>query len=203
MLVKISRNDKGNPPGKLADAELHFTEGALDGLKLIGFCGLGAAQRQRAATSPSPRGSTRSTASAAASRCCARIVDGHAQDRLRDLILRGVRRSTRSRRRWRSDGRGAAADAAPGAVAVGRPRSAAGQLLAQPSVELGSEEAGLQAAVDDVPRQHRVLADRSRNTYQSASTPASATAARHWPPLRSAASITGATRRSPSDSSAW
>jgi len=27
-----------NPrPGKLADAELHFTEGVLDGLKLIGF----------------------------------------------------------------------------------------------------------------------------------------------------------------------
>jgi hypothetical protein len=37
MLVKISRNDKGNPPGKLADAELHFNEGVLDGLKLIGF----------------------------------------------------------------------------------------------------------------------------------------------------------------------
>jgi hypothetical protein len=30
-------NDKGNPPGKLADAEVHFTEGPLEGLKLIGF----------------------------------------------------------------------------------------------------------------------------------------------------------------------
>jgi hypothetical protein len=37
MVVKITPNDKGNPSGKLADAELHFTEGALDGLKLIGF----------------------------------------------------------------------------------------------------------------------------------------------------------------------
>ena len=37
MTVKIVPNDKGNPPGKLADAELHFTEGALEGLKLIGF----------------------------------------------------------------------------------------------------------------------------------------------------------------------
>ena len=37
MNVKITPNDKGNPPGKLADAELHFTEGPLDGLKLIGF----------------------------------------------------------------------------------------------------------------------------------------------------------------------
>ena len=36
-VVKIIPNDKGNPPGKLADAELHFTEGVLDGLKLIGF----------------------------------------------------------------------------------------------------------------------------------------------------------------------
>lgn len=36
-MVKITPNDKGNPPGKLADAELHFTEGPLDGLKLIGF----------------------------------------------------------------------------------------------------------------------------------------------------------------------
>jgi hypothetical protein len=37
--VKITPNDKGNPPGKLADAELHFTDaaGPLAGLKLIGF----------------------------------------------------------------------------------------------------------------------------------------------------------------------
>ena len=37
MVVKITPNEKNNPPGKLADAELHFTEGVLDGLKLIGF----------------------------------------------------------------------------------------------------------------------------------------------------------------------
>lgn len=37
MIVKITHNDKNNPPGKLADAELHFTEGVLEGLKLIGF----------------------------------------------------------------------------------------------------------------------------------------------------------------------
>ena len=37
MVVKITQNDRNNPPGKLADAELHFTEGVLDGLKLIGF----------------------------------------------------------------------------------------------------------------------------------------------------------------------
>lgn len=37
MTIRITPNDKGNPPGKLADAELHFTDGPLNGLKLIGF----------------------------------------------------------------------------------------------------------------------------------------------------------------------
>jgi hypothetical protein len=37
VTVKITRNEKNNPPGKLAEAELHFTEGILSGLKLIGF----------------------------------------------------------------------------------------------------------------------------------------------------------------------
>lgn len=37
MTIKIVPNEKGNPPGKLADAELHFTQGPLEGLKLIGF----------------------------------------------------------------------------------------------------------------------------------------------------------------------
>src|SRR3990170_3495676 len=37
MTIKITPNDKGNPPGKLADAELHFEDGPLAGLKLIGF----------------------------------------------------------------------------------------------------------------------------------------------------------------------
>jgi hypothetical protein len=37
LTVHITPNDKQNPPGKLADAELHFTDGELDGLKLIGF----------------------------------------------------------------------------------------------------------------------------------------------------------------------
>ena len=37
MTVKIITNERGNPPGKLADAELHFSDGPLAGLKLIGF----------------------------------------------------------------------------------------------------------------------------------------------------------------------
>jgi hypothetical protein len=86
MQVKISRNDKGNPPGKLADAELHFSEGVLDGMKLIGFSiwerrnGSG-----RNVTFParqySVNGERRSFA------LLRPLVDGHAQDRVRDLIL--------------------------------------------------------------------------------------------------------------------
>ncbi len=37
MTIKITPNDRSVPPGKLADAELHFSEGPLDGLKLVGF----------------------------------------------------------------------------------------------------------------------------------------------------------------------
>src|SRR5262245_12494228 len=37
MQIRIIDNDRSNPPGKLADAELHFTAGPLAGLKLIGF----------------------------------------------------------------------------------------------------------------------------------------------------------------------
>ncbi len=86
MVVKISRNDKGNPPGKLADAELHFAEGVLDGLKLIGF---GIWERRggggRNVTFParqySVNGERRSFA------LLRPIVDATAQERLRDVIL--------------------------------------------------------------------------------------------------------------------
>ena len=38
ITIKITANDRGNPPGKLADAEVHFVgDSPLAGLKLIGF----------------------------------------------------------------------------------------------------------------------------------------------------------------------
>ena len=38
ITVKITPNDRGNPAGKLAEAELHFGgESPLAGMKLIGF----------------------------------------------------------------------------------------------------------------------------------------------------------------------
>lgn len=86
MVVKIIENVNGNPPGKLADAELHFGEGPLDGLKLIGF---GIWERRggngRNVTFParqySVNGERRSFA------LLRPVVDATAQERIRDLIL--------------------------------------------------------------------------------------------------------------------
>ena len=85
-LVKFVPNEKGNPPGKLADAELHFTDGVLDGLKLLGFAvwerrtGNG-----RNVTFParqySVNGERRSFA------LLRPIADATAHDRVRELIL--------------------------------------------------------------------------------------------------------------------
>jgi len=85
MLVKITPNDKGNPPGKLADAELHFTEGVFEGLKLIGFTVWERRGGGRNVTFParsySVNGERRSFA------LLRPIVDSTAQNRVRDLIL--------------------------------------------------------------------------------------------------------------------
>ncbi len=37
MVVKIMPNAKGSPTGKLADAEVHFTDGEMEGMRLLGF----------------------------------------------------------------------------------------------------------------------------------------------------------------------
>lgn len=37
MRIKFIDNERGNPPGKLADVELHFDDGPFAGLKLVGF----------------------------------------------------------------------------------------------------------------------------------------------------------------------
>lgn len=86
MTIKITPNEKGNPPGKLADAELHFEDGPLTGLKLIGF---GIWERRggtgRNVTFParqySVNGERRSFA------LLRPVVDPSAQSGLRDMIL--------------------------------------------------------------------------------------------------------------------
>jgi hypothetical protein len=87
VIVRIVPNDKGNPPGKLADAELHFTEGALEGLKLIGFAvwerrgGNGGRNVTFPARQYSVNGERRSYA------LLRPIVDSTSQNKIRDLVL--------------------------------------------------------------------------------------------------------------------
>jgi hypothetical protein len=85
VIVKITLNDKGNPPGLLADAELHFTEGILEGLKLIGFSIWERRTGGRNVTFParqySVNGERRSFS------LLRPIGDATAQDRIREAIL--------------------------------------------------------------------------------------------------------------------
>lgn len=86
MVIKITPNDKGNPPGKLADAEVHFTEGALEGLKLLGF----AVWERRNGPGRSVTFPARNYAVNGERRSYALLrptADTQAQDRVRDLIL--------------------------------------------------------------------------------------------------------------------
>src|SRR2546425_12561906 len=86
MTVKIVPNEKRNAPGKLADAELHFTDGMLEGLRLIGFS---VWERRtgggRNVTFPARQyavnGERRSFA------LLRPIADASAQERIRDLVL--------------------------------------------------------------------------------------------------------------------
>ena len=86
MVVKIVPNEKHQPAGKLADAELHFNDGPLEGLKLIGF---GVWERRggngRNVTFParqySVNGERRSFA------LLRPLADTAAQERVRDLVL--------------------------------------------------------------------------------------------------------------------
>ena len=85
MTIKFVTNDRGTPPGKLADAELHFSGGSLDGLKLIGFAVWERKNGARNVTFParqySVNGERRSFA------LLRPITDAMAQDRIRDLVL--------------------------------------------------------------------------------------------------------------------
>src|SRR5579885_240946 len=86
MTVKITPNDHGNPAGKLADAELHFADGPLAGLKLIGF----AIWERRSGAGRNVTFPARQYAVNGERRSFALlrpIVDTAAQARVRDLIL--------------------------------------------------------------------------------------------------------------------
>jgi hypothetical protein len=86
MTIKITPNDKGNPPGKLAEAELHFSEGPLEGLKLIGF----SIWERRGGNGRNVTFPARSYAVNGERRTFALlrpIVDSTAQSKLREMIL--------------------------------------------------------------------------------------------------------------------
>lgn len=86
MTIKIMPNDKGNPPGKLADVELHFADGPFAGLKLIGF----AVWERRTGTGRNVTFPARSYSVNGERRSFALlrpISDVNNQDRLRDQIL--------------------------------------------------------------------------------------------------------------------
>jgi hypothetical protein len=87
VVVKIIQSEKNNAPGKLADAELHFTEGVLDGLKLVGFT----VWERRTGTGRNVTFPARSYTVGGERRSWALLRptagDAAAQERLRDLIL--------------------------------------------------------------------------------------------------------------------
>jgi hypothetical protein len=89
MLVRILPSDSSTPVGKIADAELVFDEGVLNGLKLVGFSIWeprgGSASGRRNVTFParsySVNGERRTFA------LLRPVVDSTAQEALRALIL--------------------------------------------------------------------------------------------------------------------
>src|SRR5262245_25741377 len=85
LTVKFFQNRSGNPLGKLADAELHFSSGPLNGLKLVGFAVWERKNGGRNVTFPartySLNGERRTFA------LLRPIVDATMQDRVRDEIL--------------------------------------------------------------------------------------------------------------------
>jgi hypothetical protein len=87
VIIRITPNDKGNPPGKLADAEVHFEEGPLAGMKLMGFA---VWERRGAAggrnvTFPSRQYSVNGERRSFA--LLRPILDSTAQNAIRDLVL--------------------------------------------------------------------------------------------------------------------
>jgi hypothetical protein len=89
MIIKFNPNDHGNPPGKLADAELHFGQEPLDGLKLVGFGVWERRDGRRYVTLPtrkySVNGERRSFA------LLRSTGEPASQDRLREAILEAYR----------------------------------------------------------------------------------------------------------------
>jgi hypothetical protein len=93
MTIKFTPNTKGTPAGQLADAELHFKDGPLAGLKLVGFSvwerrGGSGKNVTFPARQYSINGERRSFA------LLRPIMDTDAQTRIRDLIIEAYEKFT-------------------------------------------------------------------------------------------------------------
>lgn len=82
MTIKILPSEKTGCPGKLAEAELHFADGPLEGLKLIGFTIWERSGGGRSVTFPARQYSVNGER-----RLLRPIGDVTASARVRDLIL--------------------------------------------------------------------------------------------------------------------
>ena len=86
MVVKIMPNEKGTPSGKLADAEVHFTDGDLQGMRLLGF----AVWERRAGVGRNVTFPARTYSVNGERRSFSLLrpaADQHAQEKVRDLVL--------------------------------------------------------------------------------------------------------------------
>ena len=86
MTVKINPNDKGNPVGKLAEAELHFSSGPLEGLKLVGF-GIWESRGASGRNVTFPARQYSMNGEKRTFTLLRPIADPAAQDRIRELVL--------------------------------------------------------------------------------------------------------------------
>ena len=90
IIVKILKSDQRSATAKLADAEIHFAGGALDGLKLVGF----AVWRKRDGNGESVSFPSRQSTVHGERRTFSLlrwVADRTAQDRLAEIVLQAYR----------------------------------------------------------------------------------------------------------------
>ena len=96
IIVKILKSDQHSAPAKLADAEIHFAGGELDGLKLVGF----AVWRKRDGSGQSVSFPSRQFIVHGERRSFSLlrwVAEPTAQDRLAEVVLQAYRENEQAR----------------------------------------------------------------------------------------------------------
>lgn len=96
IIVKILKSDQHSAPAKLADAEIHFAGGELDGLKLVGF----AVWRKRDGNGESVSFPSRHFTVHGERRTFSLlrwVAERTAQDRLTEVVLQAYREDSQER----------------------------------------------------------------------------------------------------------